>query len=370
MAKAKMNAYLASKPKGWVAKSGANKGMTAQAIADKQARHARGAGGGGGGGGGASAGADTGGDGAQDYAAYSPYSTPTYTPNPYTPPPALTPAQTPVSNSSSLEVLRRQMEDAGLPSSFGDILFGYVQEGLSDDESDIRLRKTDEWKNRFIGNEQRKAKGMRELSPSEYLSKERALADQFAFFDLPTGFYDDPADFAKAISSDLGADELQERLQARKSVLEDGAMTGVLDWAQTNYGLGVGDLLAFWIDPDRATNVVTKVAAAANIGAAASRSGWGQIGTGEAERLADMGISSSDAQDGYNQAAKLLQLASDVGGDAGVSRDDLTSAVFNTDAGAQQRVQRAADTRKARFQQGGQFATGKAGFAGLGNAAQ
>lgn len=359
---AKLSAYLASKPKGWTAKSGANKGMTAQAIADKQARGAaRRAGGGG------DAFDDSGGN--DNYNDYSPYEAPTYSPPAYVPPPPPTAEEIAKKNSDALAVLKKQMMDAGLPDSFGDVLFGFVQEGLSDEEADIRLRDTDEWKTRFIGNEQRKAKGMRELSPAEYLSKERALADQFASFDLPTGFYDDPTDFAKAISSDLGADELQKRLQARKSVLEDGAMTGVLDWAQTNYGLGVGDLLAFWIDPDRATNVVTKVAAAAGIGAAANRTGWGQVGVADAERLADMGITADAAQSGYNQATGLLGLTDGAEtGDGQVGREDLTKAVFNNDADAQRRVQRAEDIRKARFQQGGQFATGKAGFAGLGNA--
>lgn len=361
---AKLSAYLASKPPGWTAKSGANKGMTAQAIANKQARGATRRAGGGSGDGSFD---DSG--GVDDFMSYSPNANPTTSPSSYTPPPVQTPAETATKNTSSLDVLRGQMTDAGLPEGFGDILFGYVQEGLSDDEADIRLRKTDQWKTRFIGNEERKAKGMRELSPAEYLSKERALADQFAYFDLPTGFYDDPTDFAKAISSDLGADELQKRLQARKSVLEDGAMTGVLTWAQDNYGLGAGDLLAFWIDPDRATNVVTKVAAAAGIGAAANRTGWGQVGTAEAERLADMGVTADAAQSGYSQAAGLLGLTDSAETGAGqVARQDLTKAVFNDDADAQRRIQRAADTRKARFQQGGQFATGKAGFAGLGNA--
>lgn len=268
----------------------------------------------------------------------------------------------------ALGILRMQFKDAGLPPGFADLVNSFMMNGASEEEAVLMLRQSSQWRTRFSGNEMRASKGLRELSPAEYLDKEKAISAQFAYYELPTGFYDDPTDFAKFIAADLGAQELGERLEARKAVVQSGAMTGVLQYAKDKYGLGTGDLMAFWIDPNRATSSIVRTAKVSQVGAAGARTGWGDVTRQEAEYLADLGITGDQAQQGYSQAAQLQSLTQDVGGDAGVSRTQLTDAVFKDDADAKRKVQRVADTRKARFQQGGQFAETRTGYAGLGSA--
>lgn len=269
--------------------------------------------------------------------------------------------------TSAFDIIRDQFRQWGL-GSLAENIQRYITDGISPQEALIRLRETKEYKTRFVGNTTRLAKGLRPLSEAEYLSAEERLREQFRSYELPPGFYDSPDDFSKAIGADLGAGELRERLEARKAILTDGAATGVLDYARRAYGLGTGDLLAYFIDPDRAAPIITKMARASQVGAAAARTGWGGVTRAEAERLDALGVNAAAAEAGFSQAANLLELTADVD-DAGISRDDITGAIFDQNADAARRVTRKQDERRARFAGGGTFAESRTGFAGLGSAA-
>lgn len=254
-------------------------------------------------------------------------------------------------------------------SSLAPQILTYAQQGLSPDETMLKLQETSEWKTRFAGNEVRKQKGLNVLSPAEYLSREDSYAQQMRQYGLPNGFYDHPDDFAKAIGADVGSQELGQRLDAYKAIVEDGAHTGVLDYAQQKYGLSSGDLVAFFIDPDRAAPLLSRMAGASAVGAAAARTKWGDLSTSEAERLSAMGVSGDQAASGFATAANLTELTSDLnGGRSNVTSQNLVDAVFTGDATAKQAVTRKQDERKAAFQGGGSFAQSQTGIAGLGTA--
>lgn len=273
---------------------------------------------------------------------------------------------TPAPQSAS-DIINSQLAAWGL-SSLSGAVNGYITQGLDANQALLQLRQTDVYKTRFAGNTTRLANGLAPLSESDYLNREDSLREQFRQAGLPPGFYDQPDDFAKAIGSDLGAQELSTRLAAAKAVVMDGANTGVLAYAKQNFGLGDGDLLAYFIDPDRAAPVLTTLAQASQIGADAARTGFGNISGDTATRLANQGISDAQAQQGFSQAAGLLGLADSTGDSQGLTRDDLQSAVLDQDAAAQARVTQKQGERKAGFQGGGGYATGKQGISGLGTA--
>jgi hypothetical protein len=272
-----------------------------------------------------------------------------------------------VANESVAETLAALLSRYGLGTLAGAVL-GMAQQNLSDPEIEIKLQETPEWKARFIGNEIRRQTNpnLPILTAAEYLSKEDSLRAQMRMYGLPEGFYDQPDDFSRAIGADLGAQELGQRLEARKAVIEDGALTGALEYAQANYGMTSGDLLAMWIDPERATPLLTRQAEASMIGAAAARTGFGNITRTEAERLSAMGITAGQAASGYSQAAALTGLTE--GTEDVVARDDLERANLEQDAGAQRRIERAQAARKAKFSTGGSYAESRTGIAGLGSA--
>lgn len=275
------------------------------------------------------------------------------------------PAPTPTTADQALVAL---LDRYGL-GSLASVLINAAKQGLSQQEAYQELVKSEPYKQRFAGNEQRRQKGFSVLSEAEYLAKEDALRNLMGpnGYDLPRGFYDEPADFAKAIGADIGEGELRRRLDARKALVTDGEMTGALAYARDKYGLSEGDLVAYFIDPDRAAPLLEKIAAAAGIGAAGARTGWGDVGTEEAERLAALGISADQAQRGYSQAASLAELTADID-NASVSRSDLSAALLADDAEARKRVERTQAARKATFAQGGGYASGRSGLTGLGSA--
>lgn len=274
---------------------------------------------------------------------------------------------TPQPPQSASDIVLQALAAVNL-TSLAPIINGYIQQNLSPDQQLLQLRQTPEYKTRFAGNDMRLQKGLPALSEGQYLSKEDSLREQFRLAGFPPGFYDQPTDFAKAIGSDLGAQELSNRLTAAKAVVMDGANTGVLQYAKENFGLGDGDLLAYFVDPDRAAPVLTKLAQASQVGAAAARTGFGAIGGDYARRLVDQGVSESQAQSGFGQAAGLLGLTGSTGDSSGLTRDDLTSAVLDNNAASQKLVAQKQDERKAAFQGGGGYATGQRGVTGLGEA--
>lgn len=269
----------------------------------------------------------------------------------------------------AFEAARAQYAAWGL-SSLSETLIQLSQQGLDDNSFLLKLRETPDYKVRFAGNTTRLAKGLTVLSEADYLDKEAALRAQLSDpeWGLPKDFYDSPDDYAKMIGTDMGAAEIQSRLQGVKNIVTDGAMTGVLDYARANYNLGTGDLIALWLDPERAAPVLSRMSKASAIGAAAKRTGYGNVSTNEAERLDALGITADQAQAGYADAAGLSELTQNVGGDQGIAAGDLTGAIFDQNDEARQRVEKAQNVRRARFQGGGSFAEGKSGIAGLGSA--
>lgn len=273
---------------------------------------------------------------------------------------------TPFSGMTADQIIANALTNWGLESLIP-VVQGYHTQGLSPDESYTQLITTKEYQKRFDGNNGLRQKGLAVLPEAEYLSRERTIDQQLTQYRLPPGFADTQADKAKLIGNNVGGVELDTRLKAAQDVVTDGAMTGALAYAQANYGLGTGDLMAYFLDPTRAAGLLDKISKASQVGGAAERVGFGAVDTATAERLAAQGLDAGQAASGFSQAAGLNQLTQNVG-DVGVTKDDLEKALLEKDAGATQRVQRKQEERKAVFQAGGSYATDKTGVAGLGSA--
>ena len=61
------------------------------------------------------------------------------------------------------------------------------------------VRDTSEYKTRFKGKEKRRAAGLPELSPADYVGLENSFRDTLRANSLPKGFYDTQDDFANFI---------------------------------------------------------------------------------------------------------------------------------------------------------------------------
>lgn len=175
-------------------------------------------------------------------------------------------------------------------------IFEYVKNGYSADTISILLQDTKEYRERFAGNEARKAAGLAVLSPGEYLSTESAYQQIMESAGLPVGFYDQHSDFAGFIGKNKAPSEIQKRvdLAVQATAL---APPGYRD-ALKQMGLSDGEMVAYWLNADKALPYIQKAAATAAIGAAALSQQM-TFDQQYAESLATQGITAEQARQGY-----------------------------------------------------------------------
>lgn len=238
----------------------------------------------------------------------------------------------------------------GLQSLAGKI-YEYIQNGYSADTISVLLQDTPEYKERFAGNQQRKAKGLPVLSPAEYLSTESSYRQLMRQAGLPAGFYDQASDFTSFIGKDVSPTELKSRvdLASQATALASPVYKEAL---QRMYGISEDSLTAYFLDPDRALPIIQKQAAAAAIGAEALRRGLDV--SPRAEEYALSGVTQQQAAQAYGTIADQLpdyEVFSSSFGEK-VTQGDFEQALFGGGAAGQEdptsRLNRLASWNRAR----------------------
>lgn len=257
-------------------------------------------------------------------------------------------AQWTSTQQSAYDQLYALLDEFGLGSLAGTVK-QLLLDGINDSASiQLRLQETAEWKARFAGNEMLKSKGLGVLSPAEYLAVERSYAQVMKQYGLPSGFYDDPSDFAKFIGNSVAPSEVQTRVQMYADLAnrEDPATRAQLQ----SMGMGQGDLLAYMIDPARAQPLIQNKYQTALIGSAARRAGVAADNT-YASSLAARGVTEQQAAEGYGLISGSLKDAGLLAGASGESYGlaDMQAEVFGNDGGAGKKRKRLASQERARF---------------------
>ena len=230
-----------------------------------------------------------------------------------------------------------------------------------------QLRRTEEFQERFKGMQLRSENGHAAISPAEYVALERAYKQTMMAAGLPRNFYDSSDDLAEFIGNDVAQAEFTQRVslaaEAARSV--DPNLKTQL---QSMYGVGIdndGELVAYFLDPDRAVDVIEQrlQLEAAGLSAAA----LGTMGSGltreTAERLADMNVQGREITQRFAGQRALTQRL--LGEDAAMTTDEFAAASFGLDSEsttelAQLRQQR---EQRGRRQSGAMTtATGVVGF--------
>jgi hypothetical protein len=264
-------------------------------------------------------------------------------------------------NQNALTDLKSVLNTYGL-GDMADWAWGEIVAGKSEQQVLLDLMKTPQFKARFPAIDARAKAGLPPISPGDYVNYENQATQMMRAAGLPSGFWDSPADFTHLLSSDVSISELSQRLnlasQAAYQVPADVRASLARD-----YGVGPGQLAAFFLDDKTALPLIQRDFTAAQIGGAAYRTGYGSTKT-EDERLTDLGVNPGQAQQGFNQLTLQRQLFSSLPGEntTGISRDDQLGATFAGDAAAQQKVVRRAQERVAVFSQGGGFTQSQDGF--------
>lgn len=237
-------------------------------------------------------------------------------------------------------------ESYGIKSLAGKII-QFVQEGMSADTVAIELQNTPEYKQRFSANDVRIRNGLAALSPAEYIAVERSYRQIMSNAGLPVGFYDQQSDFTKFLELDVSPTELQNRVNAAAEAVQK-APPETLSYAQQWYG--IGDMVAYALDPTKATALVEKRLSAATSAALAARNGT-TVSQGVAEQIGAQGFSYGQLQQGFGQVGQdsgtLKKLAEIYGSSA--TSDDLVKEVFLSDAESTKKVKGLASQERASF---------------------
>ena len=256
------------------------------------------------------------------------------------------------------------LSDYGL-EGLADTVMTWLQDDLSEAEIMQEMRKTPTFTTRFPGIEERRKKGLAPISPGEYVSYERNARQLLRSAGLPQGFYDTNEDFTKFLTNDVSLSELGDRVTlaanaAFKMPKEDRDELG-------RWGMGPGDITAFWLDPDVAQPVLERKYAAAQLSGAAKRTGFGGLEESKASDLVNLGVTGQEAEQGFGQLVQSKELFQSLdSGEDVIDQDEQIAARFGGSAKSQRRIEDRRARRTAQFQSGGGFSSSQTGVGGLG----
>jgi hypothetical protein len=210
---------------------------------------------------------------------------------------------------SAYDMLYEEFDRYGLGSLVSDIKNILVDGSLDPTEFSLKIRGTDAYKARFIANEARMAKGLRALSPADYIGLEDKYQEVMRQYGLPESYYSKTGTgvqegFRKLIENDVSNIELEDRIStAQKRVIN--ANPEVLASIREFYpDISNADILAYTLDPANAIENIKRKVTAAEIGGAAAQAGL-KTGLARAEELTAAGITKQQAQQGFQTVAEV-----------------------------------------------------------------
>lgn len=278
---------------------------------------------------------------------------------------------TPSGPDPARKALERYVQMAGFPLSMVDDLVQAQYDGLIDGDSqiedyiavgvnnrDFQARFpaiVDQWKKLQAGD-----MSVQLMTPNQVRDYETQLKNAADDYGL-SSWVSDPQQIAKLIGGNVDATEAVDRIN-QAGYAASAAPPEFREAFLKRYGLTEGNLVGFFLDPDKEEGEIKKAIGQGQIVAAAIQHGFANNwGTGE--RLWDRGYSGDQAMSGFARAA----LSRNLGGGLGptVSEDTMIGSEFG-DAGAAGAVQSAVAQREGRFNTTGGAAESAKGVVGLG----
>lgn len=262
---------------------------------------------------------------------------------------------------SARAIIQALMEEVGL-GSLGDWAWAQYQSGVEPKDIVVLARQTPEYAARYpaMAELNRAGRGITEGQYQAYESTVRSLVQNFG---LPKGMYDTPQDIANLLVKDVSTSEITSRIQLAAAAAYT-APAEVRQALTEKYGLTPGDMIGYWLDPDKAMPLIERQYNAAQIMGAGSRYGV-DMGAQTAEEYAARGVGYDAAAQGFGQVAKQGSLTAGPG--ETITQAELVDAQFGGTK-AQQKAERVAGGRVAAFSSGGGAVAGQAGVTGLGTA--
>lgn len=246
-----------------------------------------------------------------------------------------------------------------------------VQSNQSTNQILVSLRQQPFYQNSLFGQVQkaRQAQGLPAMTEASILNYKDYVVGVAQQAGLPQGFINDN-ELVQLMGSDVSTSELDARItQGYVAALK--APQDVRDQLQNYYGIDTGHLAAYYLDPNKALPILQQQFQSAQLGAAATRTGFGALDRSSAEQLAQLGVTEAGGEKGFSDLAKQQQLFAALpgSGEQAISQQVQLAAEFGGSAPAEQAITARQEERKATFEGGYRFAeTQGKGITGLGPA--
>ena len=265
-------------------------------------------------------------------------------------------------------ILTRLVGAFGLPVSVVAKLKKMMVDGLSEEAIALEVRQTSEYGERFPGMKLRQDAGFASMSEVDYMANEDAYQELLRTHGLPPRFYDDRMDFATLIAADVSPNEFAERVTLAE-LATAGADPKTKEELKRLFDVDKADLVAYYLDPKGATNLIESRRAfeAAGLSATGARVLGQTTGFDKdtAVALQREGIQRREIQQGLSPQKGLTNQL--LGEQDEISASDLASAQFGLDPEAADKVRRRREARVAGFSgQSGMLISGT-GASGLGS---
>ena len=266
--------------------------------------------------------------------------------------------------------IKKMLERYGL-ESLADWITMKVQAGATMEEIELEMYDRPEFIERFPAIRKRGQMAREQgwgsvppLSVEEYLQYEKyahAMASRYGV-SLTKGEVED------LLTYGVDVEELEERFVIAASAYYDSAVE-TRDALERLYGVTPGQMIKYWMQPDKELQVLKREFESARIAGAAKRAQFQEELTKvQAERLYKWGMTEERALQGFGELTRLqgLMRAQDRT-EEDIDTDTQVNLLIG-DAEAMRRVEERQRRRNAQFQGGGGFAIGDRGVAGLGQA--
>ena len=251
---------------------------------------------------------------------------------------------------SATAILTRLAGAFGLPTSVVTKLKKMMVDGLSEEAIALEIRQTEEYAARFPGMKLRQDAGFASITEAAYMANEDEYAMLLRTHGLPERFYDDRMDFATLIAQDVSPNEFGERVTLAELATK-GADPNTKEELKRLFDVDETDLVAYYLDPEQATNLIEERRAfeAAGLSATGARVLGQEIGFDKETALALQreGIQRREIQQRLTpQAGLVTQL---LGEEDGISAADLASGEFGLNPETANKIRRRREGRQAGF---------------------
>ena len=203
----------------------------------------------------------------------------------------------------------------------------------------------------------------RAISVQQYRAYEDQVIADLRRYGVPQGMYDTPAAIGNLLKADVSAVEVGERLQLAARAAYSAPIE-VREALRDRYGVQDGDMVGFYLDPEKALPLLDARYKAAEVAGAAALSNI-NVATEMAERLANQGVAYGTAVQGFANVRGMSDLKVLEQGTGNVTEEELIGAQFG-EGDAAARVDRVRGARAARYQAAeGGAASSQTGVSGL-----